>query len=107
MVATDTEVQLIAMLLRIDTDADMLKIIRAYVSAAESWLRNAGVEPDYGDGLYTNAVAAYVGQQYDNPECVAAKSGGAAKSGDVTLTAMTEQLRLAQAAKQQTGGDAT
>ena len=35
MVATDTEVQLIAMLLRIDTDADTLKIIRTYVSAAE------------------------------------------------------------------------
>ena len=68
MVATEADLQLIAMLLRIDTDADTLKIIRAYVSAAESWLRNAGVEPDYGDGLYTNVVAAYVGQHYDDPE---------------------------------------
>ena len=100
MVATDTEVQLIAMLLRIDVDADAdtFKIIRTYVSAAESWLRNAGVEPDYDDGLYTNVVAAYVGQQYDDPE------GGTAKAGDVTLTAMTEQLRLAQAAKREEGG---
>ena len=101
MVATEADLQLIAMLLRIDTDADTLKIIRAYVSAAESWLHNAGVEPDYSDGLYTNVVAAYVGQLYDDPE------GGAAKAGDVTLTAMAEQLRLAQAAKQQTGGDAS
>ena len=100
MVATEADLQLIAMLLRIDTDADTLKIIRAYVSAAESWLHNAGVEPDYNDGLYTNVVAAYVGQQYDDPE------GGTAKAGDVTLTAMTEQLRLAQAAKREAGGDA-
>ena len=100
MVATEADLQLIAMLLRIDTDADTLKIIRAYVSAAESWLHNAGVEPDYNDGLYTKVDAANVGQQNDDPE------GGTAKAGDVTLTAMTEQLRLAQAAKQQTGGDA-
>ena len=100
MVATEADLQLIAMLLRIDTDADTLKIIRTYVGAAESWLHNAGVETDYDDGLYTNAVAAYVGQRYDDPE------GGTAKSGDVTLAAMAEQLRLAQAAKQQTGGDA-
>lgn len=100
MVATEADLQLIAMLLRIDTDADTLKIISTYVSAAESWLHNAGVEPDYDDGLYTNVVAAYVGQQYDDPE------GGTAKAGDVTLTAMTEQLRLAQAMKQKTGGDA-
>ena len=100
MVATEADLQLIAMLLRIYTDADTLEIIRAYVSAAESWLRNAGVEPDYSDGLCSNVVAAYVGQQYDDPE------GGASKAGDVTLTAMTEQLRLAQAARQQTGGDA-
>jgi len=100
MTATETDLQLIAMLLRIDTDADTLKIIRTYVSAAESWLHNAGVEPDYDDGLYTNAVAAYVGQQYDDPE------GGTAKAGDVTLSAMAEQLRLAQAAKREAGGDA-
>lgn len=38
-----------------------------------------------------NVVAAYVGQQ-------------TAKAGDVTLTAITEQLRLAQAAKREEGG---
>lgn len=98
MVATDEQVKLIRALLRIDDDTDeSVKIIKLYIGAAEIWLKNAGVAPDYDNELYVNVVAAYVGQQYDNPE------GGASKTGDITLTAMVEQLRL----QQKEGGDTT
>lgn len=92
MVATEEKVSLIQTILRIDDDADeAVKLVRFYIGAAETWLQNAGVSPDYDNDLYVNAVAVYVGRQYDKPE------GGRGLITDTTLTAMTEQLRLQQA----------
>lgn len=88
MIATDEQISLIRSLLKIDDTSDeTLKIIRLYVGAAEMWLNNTGVKPDYNNDLYINAVAVYAGHQYDNLE---------GDSSSTTLSAMAEQLRLAQ-----------
>ena len=43
MKAQDEDIKLIALLLRVDDGEQSMKIVSAYVAAAEAWLENAGV----------------------------------------------------------------
>lgn len=50
--------------LRIDTD-DEDQLILDLVSAAENYLLNSGIYPDYGNSLYKSAVKMLVSDFYD------------------------------------------
>lgn len=93
MKATEDDVKLIALLLRIDDGEQSMQIVSAYVDAAEKWLGQAGVRADYENGLYRDAVAQYVGRRYDDPANIQ-KYG----EGSMGLDSLAEQLRLTQKA---------
>ena len=57
MKAQDEDIKLIALLLRVDDGEQSMKIVSAYVAAAEAWLENAGISIDYEDALVRDAVA--------------------------------------------------
>lgn len=91
MKATEENVKLVMYLLRIDDSEETCKVVSHYVDAAEVWLANAGVKADYGNSLYVDAVALYVGARYENP------AGGETDTPtSLSLNSITEQLRLAQ-----------
>lgn len=99
MKAQDEDIKLIALLLRVDDGEQSMKIVSAYVAAAEAWLENAGISIDYDDALVRDAVAQYVGRRYDDPAQVQ-KYG----SGSTALDALAEQIRLKQAKLAEAGG---
>lgn len=91
MQATSSDVQAIMGLIRLEDDSEeTVSIIRKHVGAAEAYLQNTGIEPDYTDDLYLDLVAQYVGIKYDAPEGV----GGAALFNP-TFIGQVEQARLA------------
>lgn len=103
MKATEDDVKLIALLLRVDDGEQSMKIVSAYVESAESWLENAGVTIDYDDGLVRDAVAQFVGRRYDDPAQVQ-KYG----NDSTALDALAEQIRLKQAKlAAETAGDSS
>ena len=91
MQATAADIRTIMALIRLeDTSAETVGIITRYVGAAEVFLQNSGIVPDYTSDLYLDLVAQYVGIKYDDPEGV----GGAALFNP-TFIGQVEQVRLA------------
>ena len=91
MRATSADVQAIMALIKLeDTSEATVGIINRYVAAAEQYLQNAGVAPDYSNDLYVDLVAQFVGIKWDAPEGV----GGAALFNP-TFNGQIEQVRLA------------
>ncbi len=91
MQATTTDVQAIMEMIRLeDTSEVTVGIINRYVSAAETFLQNSGITPDYTNDLYVDLVAQFVGIKWDSPEGV-----GGADLFNPTFIGQVEQVRLA------------
>lgn len=91
MQATSSDIRAIMALIRLEDTSDVtVGIITRHVDAAELYLQNAGIAPDYSNGLYVDLVAQFVGIKWDAPEGV----GGAALFNP-TFIGQVEQARLA------------
>ena len=91
MYATTTDVETIMALIKLeDTSEATVNIINRYVAAAEQYLQNAGISPDYTNDLYVDLVAQFVGIKWDAPEGV-----GGAELFNPTFNGQIEQVRLA------------
>jgi len=91
MQATTADVQAVMAMIKLeDTSTETVGIIDRYVAAAEQYLQNAGIPPDYTNALYVDLVAQFVGIKWDAPEGV----GGAALFNPAFI-GQIEQARLA------------
>lgn len=97
MIATEANIQDIMKLIRLeDVSEETVSIIRKHVGAAELYLQNTGIAPDYTNDLYVDLVAQFVGIKWDAPEGV----GGAALFNP-TFIGQIEQYRVASAGKEE------
>ena len=96
MIATEANIQDIMTQIRLEDDSEKtVSIIRKHVRAAELFLQNIGIAPDYTNDLYVDLVAQFVGIKWDAPEGV----GGAALFNP-TFVGQIEQYRVASAGKE-------
>ena len=97
MIATEANIQDIMTQIRLEDDSEKtVSIIRKHVRAAELFLQNIGIAPDYTNDLYVDLVAQFVGIKWDAPEGV----GGAALFNP-TFVGQIEQYRVALAGKEE------